>query len=60
MKKLLTVFLALAFMVGTIGCGKAKEPTKPGGTKPAAGASDTAPKAGETTPKAGETTPKAP
>ncbi len=36
MKKLLTVFLALAFLVGTVGCPK-KETPKPK-EKPAAGA----------------------
>jgi hypothetical protein len=37
MKKLLTVFLALAFLVGTIGCPKAEKKTTPagGGVKPA-------------------------
>jgi len=36
MKKLLTVFLALAFLVGTVGCPK-KEDKKTTPAKPAAG-----------------------
>ena len=51
MKKMLTAFLAMAFLVGTIGCGE-KKPPKPADTKkPAAGAADATP---APTPKADE------
>jgi hypothetical protein len=38
MKKLLTAFLAMAFFVGTIGCGEKAKTTKPADTKKAAAA----------------------
>lgn len=40
MKKLLTVFLALAFMVGTIGCTKSAEKKKETPKTPAADTGD--------------------